>query len=95
MPKPREDFSGDEPPTPWRSQEEEQTETVQSVAESISDEYHGPPRPEDNVERTKLPIELEIEAEGGKVVYPPGKPTQKISQEVGATRSSPFQDASQ
>lgn len=38
-----------------------------------------PARAIDNVEREKLPIELEIEAKGGKVMYPPEKPKQPIS----------------
>jgi len=43
----------------------------------ITDEYHGLARAIDNVEREKLP--MEIEAKGGKVMYSPEKPKQPIS----------------
>ena len=79
--KPRESFEDPEELGPWTIETERDTQNLQDLAAFIKDEYHGPARPEDSVEREKLPIELEIEAKGGKVIHPPQKPKQKMSPE--------------
>ena len=81
MTKPREEYDDHEKPGPWTIEAERDTQNLQDLAAFIKDEYHGPVRAEDNVEREKLPIELEIEAKGGKVIHPPQKPKQKMSPE--------------
>ncbi|KAL8782330.1 MAG: hypothetical protein Q9195_009655 [Heterodermia aff. obscurata] len=82
MPQPRENYTGPQEPPRWTDDAHEQPQNLHAVAAYIKDEYHGPTRREDNnVEREKLPIELEIEAEGGRLIYPPEKPTQKMSPE--------------
>ena len=48
------------------------------MAAHNADEYHGPVRAEDTLERKKLDIELEIEANGGKVIFENDKPRQVI-----------------
>ena len=78
-PKPREAFDDHEELGPWNIEAEQETQNLQDLAAFIKDEYHGPVRAEDNVEREKLPIELEIEARGGKVLHPPEKLKQKMS----------------
>lgn len=85
MPQAREETAGDESPPQWCSRGEEQTQSLQDLVMHITDEYHGPARAIDDVEREKLPIELEIEAKGGKVMYPPEKPKQPISSAEAAS----------
>ena len=85
MPQPREGVAGDESPPQWCSKAEERTQSLHDLVMHITDEYHGPSRAVDSVEREKLPIELEIEAKGGKVMYPPEKPKQSISSAEAAS----------
>ena len=80
MPQPRDKYHGPEEPPRWTDElDDKPTRNLHAVAAFIKDEYHGPARAEDKVEREKLPIELEIEAEGGRVTYPPETPKQNMS----------------
>lgn len=85
MPKPRDETSGEDTPPSWTREEAEETQNVYDLTAHITDEYHGPVRAEDQIEREKLPIELEIEAEGGRVIFPTEKPKQKISADEAAS----------
>jgi len=85
MPQPREEIAGRGLPPQWCGRVEEQTQSLYDLVMHISDEYHGPARAIDNVEREKLPIELEIEAKGGKVMYPHEKPKEPISSAEAAS----------
>ena len=71
--------SWDKEPGGWTNGERTETQTLQSVTAHMTDEYHGPIRDEDLVERKKLPYELEMEARGHKITYPAVKPKQKLS----------------
>jgi len=79
MPQSLEEMAGNESSPQWCNGVEEQPQSLQDLVMHITDEYHGLARAIDNVEREKLPIELEIEAKGGKVMYSPEKPKQPIS----------------
>ena len=76
-PKPREEFPDHEELGPWTIEAERDTQNLHDLVAFVKDEYHGPvARAEDHIEREKLPIEMEIEARGGKVIHPPQKPEQ-------------------
>ena len=78
MPKPKDATSWDEKPGRWTNPERTENQTLQAVTAHMTDEYHGPVRDEDRVERKILPYELEMEARGRQVIYQAEKPKQKL-----------------
>lgn len=76
--KPRVEASEDEDIPSWTDYVPDRISLSEIVA-NIADEYHGPPRKEDNRPREKLPTELELEAEGCTFGWPEEKPTITIS----------------
>ena len=79
-PKPRGGASEGEEVPSWANYVPDRI-SLSEIAANIAEEYHGPPREEDDRLSEKLPTELKIEAEGCTFVRPKEKPTIAISKE--------------
>ena len=83
LPASREKICEGEVAPPWIMEGEVQSPQVplSEIAANVADEYHGPPRIEDNIPREKLPHELEMEERGCYITWPEAKPNVVISTE--------------
>ena len=82
-PKSRDEIPEAEDIPPWNHGEDGEAVRLplSELARNVADEYHGPPRPKDNIPRPKGPYELEMEAQGRFIIWPKVKPNIEISTE--------------